>query len=145
MFSPDCSRKGAQCSACYFLRSQLRCWSPSSCGDRVRAPALVLVLASVLAAGIRLDVPFVRQEKNGCGSAVLAMVIGSALLFGVMERMTDRSAEEIANESGNAPPFLVTLRESLGDNRFEELLALGRILPPEQVIRHTSPDPPSAR
>lgn len=42
---------------------------------------LVLVLAALGgvgagAADLRLDVPFVQQEKNGCGAASLAMVLG---------------------------------------------------------------------
>jgi predicted double-glycine peptidase len=44
--------------------------------------ARMLVLAALLggfaagAADLRLDVPFVAQEKNGCGAASLAMVLG---------------------------------------------------------------------
>ncbi|MGE5646920.1 MAG: C39 family peptidase [Acidobacteriota bacterium] len=41
----------------------------------MRAPAILLALATVLGAAVRLDVPFVRQEKNGCGSAALSMLI----------------------------------------------------------------------
>jgi ABC-type bacteriocin/lantibiotic exporter with double-glycine peptidase domain len=42
----------------------------------LRRAALFLILASALQAEVSLDVPFVRQEKNGCGSAALSMLIG---------------------------------------------------------------------
>jgi ABC-type bacteriocin/lantibiotic exporter with double-glycine peptidase domain len=42
-------------------------------------PVTYLLLCGVAAAGeppgVRLDVPFVRQEKNGCGAASIAMVM----------------------------------------------------------------------
>ncbi len=38
--------------------------------------AAILGLVSALQGAVWLDVPFVRQEKNGCGSAALAMLIG---------------------------------------------------------------------
>src|ERR1700741_4333749 len=44
-----------------------------------RTAALVLFLCGALfaagASGIWLDVPFVKQEKNGCGAASIAMVM----------------------------------------------------------------------
>ena len=43
-----------------------------------RVTALLCLCASLLAAGasgVWLDVPFVRQEKNGCGAASIAMVM----------------------------------------------------------------------
>lgn len=42
-----------------------------------KALAVCVCLAGVLAAesGIWIDVPFIRQEKNGCGSASIAMVM----------------------------------------------------------------------
>lgn len=44
-----------------------------------RAAVLMLLLRSVLLAadlgGVWLDIPFVKQEKNGCGAASIAMVM----------------------------------------------------------------------
>lgn len=46
---------------------------------RFTTPVTCLILGSVLQAAepqtLRLDVPFVRQEKNGCGAASIAMVM----------------------------------------------------------------------
>jgi len=33
------------------------------------------VVSAAVSAGLWLDVPFVKQEKNGCGSASIAMVM----------------------------------------------------------------------
>src|SRR5882762_8496773 len=45
----------------------------------IKTGVLVLCLCGVLfgadASGIWLDVPFVKQEKNGCGAASIAMVM----------------------------------------------------------------------
>ncbi len=41
----------------------------------MRAATAVLALASALAGEVWLDVPFVAQEKNGCGSAAAAMIL----------------------------------------------------------------------
>ncbi len=48
-------------------------------------------------AGVRLDVPFVRQEKNGCGAASLAMVMR------YWQRQTGRA------ETADAPEIQRTL------------------------------------
>lgn len=36
---------------------------------------IVLVCSVLLGAGIWLDVPFITQERKGCGAAVIAMVM----------------------------------------------------------------------
>ncbi|HEX8984801.1 MAG TPA: C39 family peptidase [Bryobacteraceae bacterium] len=41
----------------------------------MRLAALILTLAFALPAEVWLDVPFVRQEQNGCGSAAVSMLI----------------------------------------------------------------------
>ena len=40
-----------------------------------RGLILLLGITSLVAGEVRLDVPFVRQEKNGCGAASAAMVL----------------------------------------------------------------------
>jgi ABC-type bacteriocin/lantibiotic exporter with double-glycine peptidase domain len=47
----------------------------------LRAASALLALLFTLPGGmlrgeVRLDVPFVRQEKNGCGSAAISMLLG---------------------------------------------------------------------
>src|SRR5512141_1226960 len=49
------------------------------CGRTLRIGALLLGVCGVLLAadlhGVWLDVPFVKQEKDGCGAASIAMVM----------------------------------------------------------------------
>jgi ABC-type bacteriocin/lantibiotic exporter with double-glycine peptidase domain len=49
------------------VRSMARVWLAMAC--------LTAVLAAATAPGIWLDVPFVKQEKEGCGAASIAMVM----------------------------------------------------------------------
>lgn len=42
----------------------------------MRGAGAILALLSAIPGEVWLDVPFVRQEKNGCGSAAVAMVLG---------------------------------------------------------------------
>src|SRR6516162_8526480 len=45
------------------------------CAGTLLAVSCCGVLAVAEAAGVWLDVPFVKQEKNGCGAASIAMVM----------------------------------------------------------------------
>ena len=46
-----------------------------SAGVRLAALSLLLPLVSAEASAIWLDVPFVKQEANGCGAAAIAMLM----------------------------------------------------------------------
>ena len=63
----------------------------------IRTIVLTLCVGGVLfaadASGIWLDVPFVKQEKDGCGAASIAMVMQ---YWQMQERRSDRSTIEAA-------------------------------------------------
>jgi ABC-type bacteriocin/lantibiotic exporter with double-glycine peptidase domain len=90
----------------------------------LRAPVALLALVFTVQAGIRLDVPFVRQEKNGCGSAVLAMVIeywqrnGAAVPAGAADARTIQRTLYSKEASGIYASELVRYLEANGFRAF---------------------------
>jgi ABC-type bacteriocin/lantibiotic exporter with double-glycine peptidase domain len=88
------------------------------------APAALLALVFAAQAGTRLDVPFVRQEKNGCGSAALSMVIeywqrnGAAVPPGAAGARAIQQELYSAEASGIYASDLVNYLERIGFRAF---------------------------
>ena len=91
-----------------------------------------MVLAARFAAagsGVWLDVPFVRQVENGCGSAALAMTFRYWLKHGAAVRAEDADPDRIQDQLYSADArgiSAVAMRSYLEGHGFQVIVFRGR-------------------
>ena len=91
--------------------------------------AALISAAAAYAGGVWLDVPFVRQERNGCGSASLAMLIQYWQRQGVGVRSEGADASRIQNALYSSEARGITggaMQRYLEENGFRALVFHGQ-------------------
>lgn len=84
--------------------------------------AALVAVSALAASGIWIDVPFVPQQENGCGSASLAMVIGYWQRHGAVGQPPDAEAIRrqlyVAAERGIPAGAMQSYLEGIGYSTF---------------------------
>lgn len=99
----------------------------------VRAP-LFLLIAAVLGAEVRLDPPLVRQDKNGCGAASVAMVMRYwATQMDGVETPAPSAIEAAVRADADGGLPLAEMKRYLGEHGFRAFTVRGGM---DDVVQH---------